>query len=216
MHRASIALIVGLLSLAPATTALAGGDASAGRAKAKACVPCHGPNGNNVSATIPRLAGQVPEYLKKQMQDFRNGYRGNCGSFRAGVPAPSDADIADIAAFFASQPVATMRRASYSTPLGESLYFKGRRSPVFMPACTGCHGPAGGGKSNWQQVMSVPPAILPSSIGGQSAPYIVSQLEAFRAGNRTNDVGAVMRHLAAQMSDEDIAAVATYVAGLQE
>jgi cytochrome c553 len=214
MQRIAIAFVLGLLSLMSATSVQAEGDAAAGRAKTRVCTPCHGPDGNGVSDAIPRLAGQVPLYLEKQIRDFRNGRRSNCGSVAAVGPAPSDADIADIAAFYASQPVATARATRDASALGERIYYKGRRSPGFMPACIGCHGPAGGGKSNWQQVMKVPPVILPSSIGGQTSRYIASQLEAFRAGSRSNDEGAVMRRLAAQLSDEDIAAVAAYVAGL--
>ena len=193
MLHAPWAVILGLLSLATANPAFATGDAASGRGKARLCAACHGTDGNHASETIPRLAGQVPQYLEKQLHDFRSGHRRNCGGFGPGRQRPSDTDIADIAAFFAGQRADTKRSAREATPLGMKIYLKGRRSPGFMPACTGCHGPAG---------------------GGQSPRYIAAQLTAFRSGSRSNDRGAVMRRLAEQLSDEEIAAVAAYVADL--
>ncbi len=215
MNRVSIALVLGLLSLASAASAQNTGDSSAGSTKAMGCVTCHGADGNGTSDTMPRLAGQVPEYLEKQLRDFRSGLRTNCGGIRSGMQPLSDTDIADIAAFFAGQRVASTGTSKESPALGEKIYLKGRRSPTFAPACTGCHGPAGGGKGNWQQVMKVAPAILPSSIGGQPSRYIASQLLAFRAGSRNNDRGAIMRREAEKLTDEEIAAVSAYAAGLQ-
>ena len=215
MHRISIALILGLLSSACPASEQSTGEPSVGRSKAAACTACHGNDGNGASQNMPRLASQVPEYLAKQMRDFRSGRRSNCGAARPGSPVLSDADIADIAAYFSAQRMVATRTSRESSPLGEKIYLKGRKSPAFAPACTGCHGAAGGGKANWQQVMVVPPAILPSSIGGQPSAYIARQLEAFRSGSRSNDEGAIMRREAEKLSDQEIAAVAIYASNLQ-
>ncbi|MDP1612471.1 MAG: c-type cytochrome [Sulfuritalea sp.] len=216
MNRISTALILAFLAYAPATLAAAPADISAGRTRSEACKNCHGADGNVADDTMPRLAGQVPQYLEKQLRDFRSSRRKDCGSVGPGKPALSDRDIADLAAYFASQPVAAKTARQQVSALGENIYLKGRRSPTFMPACVGCHGAAGSGKANWQQVMTVAPAILPSSIGGQSQHYIAHELKAFGTGSRSNDEGKIMRNLAINLSEEEIIAVATYVANLKQ
>lgn len=216
MNRISIALILAFLAHATAALAAAPGDIPAGRTRSDACKGCHGPDGNVADDTMPRLAGQVPQYLEKQLRDFRNSRRKDCGSVGPGKPALSDRDIADLAAFYASQRVTAKADRQQASALGENIYLKGRRSPNFMPACVGCHGAAGSGKANWQQVMTVAPAILPSSIGGQSQRYIAHELKAFGTGSRSNDEGAIMRRLAMNLSEEEILAVATYVASLKQ
>jgi cytochrome c553 len=216
MNRISIALILAFVAHAPAALAGPPGDFAAGRTRSEACKGCHGPDGNVADDTMPRLAGQVPQYLEKQLRDFRSSRRKDCGSVGPGKPILSDRDIADVAAFYASQRVVSKADRQASSALGESIYLKGRRAPAFMPACIGCHGAAGSGKANWQQVMTVAPAILPSSIGGQPVRYIAHELKAFGTGSRSNDEGAIMRRLAVHLSDEEIAAVATYVASLKQ
>jgi cytochrome c553 len=78
------------------------GDAAAGKAKSATCAACHGADGNSANPMWPKLAGQHVPYLEKQMKDFRDGRR------KDPVMAPmaaalSDADIANLAAYFASQ-----------------------------------------------------------------------------------------------------------------
>lgn len=97
-------LLTGFLALAwlCSSTALAG-DAAAGKSKAASCIGCHGMTGISVNPLWPNLAGQHPEYLVKQLQDFKSGARKD-PNMNALAAALSDADMADIAAFFASQP----------------------------------------------------------------------------------------------------------------
>jgi cytochrome c553 len=216
MNRISTALLLALLAHPPAALAGAAADISGGGGRSAACAACHGADGNVVDDTMPRLAGQVPQYLEKQLRDFRSGRRTDCGSADPGKPALSDRDIADLAAFYAGRPVTATADRRQASALGETIYLKGRRPPNFMPACVGCHGAAGSGKAHWQQVMTVVPAILPSAIGGQSPRYVAHELKAFANGSRSNDEGAVMRRLAVHLSDEEIAAVANYVASLRQ
>ncbi|TND05016.1 MAG: cytochrome c4 [Gammaproteobacteria bacterium] len=79
-------------------SALAAGDATAGQQKSSACVSCHGVDGNG---TTP-LAGKDAGYLAQQLKDFRSGARSS-GMMNMMAAKLSDADIADLAAFFAAQ-----------------------------------------------------------------------------------------------------------------
>lgn len=84
-------------------SAIAAGDAAAGKTKSAACAGCHGPDGNSTVPTYPKLAGQHAAYLEQVMKDYKSGARANA-TMKAMVPALSDQDIADLAAFYASQP----------------------------------------------------------------------------------------------------------------
>ncbi len=77
-------------------------DAAAGKAKAAACAGCHGADGNSMVPMYPNLAGQHATYLEKAIKDYKSGAR-NDATMKAMVGALSDADIANLAAYFASQ-----------------------------------------------------------------------------------------------------------------
>lgn len=79
------------------------GDVAAGKIKSAACAACHGPDGNANIPLYPRLAGQHEDYLRKVLQDYQSGARQN--AIMKGLATPlSPQDIADLAAYFASQP----------------------------------------------------------------------------------------------------------------
>lgn len=192
--------------------ALAGGDAAAGQAKTAMCAGCHGADGNSAVANFPKLAGQGEKYLTKQMNDIKVGNR-SVPEMTGMLNAFSEQDIADIAAYFASKTIQMAGAKEENLARGETLY-RGGNPETGVPACTGCHSPAGNGNA---------PAGYPA-IGGQFAQYTVKQLRAFRTGAhdpenataRTNDGDTqVMRGVAAQMSDVEIEAVANYIAGLK-
>ena len=174
---------------------LAGGDAEAGQAKAATCVACHGVDGNSAVPTFPKLAGLGHKYLLKQMKDIRDGRR-PVALMAGQVDNMSDQDLSDIAAFYDA--------------LGRKVYLSGIAERQ-VPACSGCHSPTGNGNG---------PAGYPS-LGGQHAEYIAAQLKMFRKGyedptGRTNGGEAkIMRTTAFRMSDMEIEAVASYIAGLQ-
>jgi len=172
------------------------------------CVACHGPDGNSVAPANPKIAGQFPEYLYKQLSNFKaqNGKKPERENpIMAGMVANlSDADMHSLAAFFSAQ---TLRpdwaRDKGLAALGQKFY-RGGNLETSVPACTGCHGPAGAGI----------PSQYPR-IAGQYAEYIEAQLKAFRSGARANDPNGTMRGVAARMTDGEISAVAQYVAGLR-
>lgn len=194
--------------------AMAAGSAEAGKTKAAVCMGCHGVDGNSPADMWPKLAGQLPQYISKQLHDFKDGRRANEQMSPMAQPL-SDQDIEDLAAFFSTQKV--NKPAALKAELlaaGEKIYLKGKGRPEVVPACVGCHAPAGQGKADWSATMKLPPATLAPAIGGQHAAYLARQLTAYQTKARSNDVGHVMRDIAGRLNDADIAAVAEYAASL--
>jgi cytochrome c553 len=199
--------------------ALAAGNPELGQQKAAVCMACHGPDGNSPplpdsAPPWPKLAGQIPEYIVKQVNDFKAGRRANEQMSPQAQLVP-EADIADIAAYFASQKVS--RQDTTQKELlakGEQLFLKGKGRPQVVAACVGCHGFNGVGNRDWAKIMSQPPVILAPAIGGQHANYLVKQLKAYRDGSRTNDPAHVMSDIAARLDEGEIVAVAEYVSSL--
>ena len=175
---------------------LAKGEASFGAV----CAGCHGPDGNSLSPQFPKLAQQHPEYLIKQLQEFKSGKRDN--AIMKGMAMPlSDQDMRNVAFWVASKKSAPNAAKNKDTlMLGERIY-RGGIADRQVPACAGCHSPNGAGI----------PAQYPR-LGGQQAEYTAAQLTAFRDGVRTNSVQ--MSGVAAKLNDREIKAVADYIAGL--
>lgn len=192
---------VPLLSIALAAPAMAG-DAGAGKAKAAVCAGCHGPDGNSPAPNFPKLAGQHENYILKQLRDFKSGKRKN-PIMTAQVAPLTDADMANLAAYFSTLTTKIGTTAEDKLAAGQSLYRAGNADSG-IAACAGCHGPAGSGN---------PQAAFPK-LSGQHATYVAAQLKSFRSGARANDPGNMMRGVAAKMSDAEIEAVAQYVQGL--
>ena len=177
-------------------------DAAAGEAKYTAvCAACHGADGNAGSPEYPRLAGQHPEYLAKQLHEFKSGKRAN--AIMSGFSAMlSDADVQNISAWLAVQkPKAGAAKDKELVSLGEQIY-RGGIADRNIPACAGCHSPNGAGI----------PSQYPR-LSGQHAAYPEAQLKALRDGTRANN--NVMHEVAAKMNDREIKAVADYAAGLR-
>ena len=174
----------------------------------QACAACHAADGNSLAAANPKLAGQIPEYLHRQLTNFKpqggkKAEREN--AVMAGMVAALSADdMRNVAAYYASQKLKpAAAKDKELAAVGQKL-FRGGNPAVGLPACAGCHGPAGAGI----------PAQYPR-ISGQFAEYIDAQLKAFRSGARANDPNGRMRGVAAKMSDREIQAVAEYAAGLR-
>jgi cytochrome c553 len=194
--------LVTLISLAAIGSAQAAGDAAAGKAKSVTCAACHGPDGNSPTPAFPKIAGQHAGYLEKQLTEYKNGTRVN--ATMNGMAAPlSEQDIADLAAYFASQTGTIGTADPDKVELGESIYRAGNPA-TGVSACAACHSPTGVGN---------PMANFPS-LQGQHADYTVLQLQHFRSGERANDAGAMMRGVAGKMTDAEIEAVAQYIQGL--
>lgn len=201
-----MARFVALLSLALIciTSSHAAGDPAKGQAIAsQVCVACHGIDGNSPLAMNPNLAGQHPEYLAKQLQNYKSGSRTN--AIMAGMVAGlSPEDMKNLAAHYSAQrPRTAAAQDKNLIAQGRKLYRAGNPQ-TGLAACSGCHLPNGAGI----------PAQYPR-IAGQHPEYLVTQLKAFRAGERANDPNNMMRSVAAKLSDADIAALAEYLSGLQ-
>jgi len=195
-------LIASLVSLAAVGTAHAAGDAEAGKAKSAACAACHGPDGNSLAPNFPKIAGQHADYTAKQLAEFKAGDRTDATMNAMAAPL-SEQDMADLAAFYASQKATIGTAAEDKVALGETLYRAGN-STSGVSACAACHGPTGTGN---------PMAKFPS-LNGQHADYTALQLKNFRSGTRANDAGSMMRSIAKKMTDAEIEAVAQYIQGL--
>jgi cytochrome c553 len=174
----------------------------------KVCAACHGADGNSPTPANPKLAGQVPEYLQKQLADFKpaagkmaereNPIMGGM------VSTLSAGDVRDVAAYYAAQQAKPgALRSSDTLALGRKIW-RGGDASKGLPACAACHGVNGAGL----------PAQYPR-LAGQYAEYTEAQLKAFRAGERRNDANRMMQAIAAKMGDPEIRAVADYIAGLR-
>lgn len=179
------------------------GDAAAGKAKSATCLACHGADGNSPNPIWPKLAGQHPSYIAKQLADFKAGHRKNDLMTPMVMPLNKQ-DIANLAVYFSSQTQSAGSAAADQVELGEKIYRAGN-AETGVAACTACHGPTGIGN---------PSAMYPR-ISGQHAAYLELTLKDFRSGTRANDSGQAMRGVAANMTDTEIAAVAQYVQGLK-
>jgi cytochrome c553 len=178
------------------------------RVAKQACAACHAADGNSSIAANPKLAGQFPEYLHKQLVNFKahggkKAERDNA-VMAAMVASLSDSDMRDLAAYFASQKLRPAVAASKELAARGQKLWRGGNAASGVPACAGCHGPDGAGV----------PSLYPR-LSGQFAEYVEAQLKLFRAGDRANDPNGMMRGVAARMSDQEIKAVAEYAAGLR-
>jgi len=189
-------------SLAAETAAAAKPDVAAGESRYTAvCAACHGADGNSGTPANPKLAQQHPDYIVKQLQEFKAGKRAN--AVMSGMAATlQDADMKNIAAWLGSQKAKPgFAKDKDTVALGERIW-RGGIADRNIAACAGCHSPNGAGI----------PAQYPR-LSGQHADYTVAQLTAFRDGARKNSVQ--MTQVAAKLNDREIKAVADYVAGLR-
>ena len=188
-----------LLLVAPVQAA---GNAAAGEKKSGVCMGCHGPNGNSTNPSWPKLAGQGAGYIVKQLADFKSGARKD--PIMAGQAAALSAqDMADLAAYYSKQTISPASADKSKLTLGQNIY-RGGNKEKGVAACIGCHGPTGAGN----------PAAKFPALGSQQSAYIVKAMNDFRSGARNNDPSKMMRDIAGRMSDKEIEAVASYIAGL--
>ena len=199
---AAATMLMGSAAFAATESAPAGPDLAKGQAiSAQVCAACHTADGSRGAPVNPIIAGQHPEYLVKQLTEFKSGKREN--PIMKGMVSPlSEDDIINVAAFYASkQAKPGFARNKDTIRLGEKIY-RGGILERNVPACSGCHSPTGVGI----------PAQFPR-LSGQHSDYTEAQLIAFRSGARVNS--AQMMAIAAKMSDREIKAVADYIAGLR-
>lgn len=165
------------------------------------CAACHGADGNSAIAANPKLSAQHPEYLVKQLHEFKSGKRNN-PIMKGFASALSDDDMRNISYWVASKPIKPgFAKDKELVALGERIY-RGGIADRQIAACAGCHSPNGAGI----------PAQYPR-LSGQHADYTVAQLGMFRDGSRANSTQ--MTQVAAKLNDKEIRAVSDYIAGLR-
>ncbi len=196
------AVLFGAAASAATTAPAARPDPAKGQATATAvCGACHTHDGSRGSPANPILAGQYPEYLVKQLIEFKSGKREN--AIMKGLASTlSEEDMRNVAAYYASREAKPgFAKSKELVALGERIY-RGGIADRNIPACAGCHSPNGAGI----------PVQYPR-LAGQHAEYVEAQMRAFRDGLRKNN--AVMNGVAAKLNDREIQAVSDYIAGLQ-
>lgn len=209
----AVALASGAVSAAHAADAkVVMGDAKKGEAVAQVCQSCHVADGSRGAPTYPILQGQIPQYIVKQLTEFKSGKRQNA-IMNGMAAALTDEQMRDVAAFYASKKAKDgAAKDKDLVVLGEKIY-RGGVAETKIPACAGCHSPDGAGI----------PAQYPR-LAGQHAEYVTAQLTAFRAATFNTAAGNTatpprtnseqMMGVAAHLTDKEIAAVADYIAGL--
>ena len=203
-------LLIATCALAATSLALAN-DPPAAPAKADAakggalygavCTSCHGADGNSGTPAYPKLAQQHPEYLVKQLQEFKSDKRANA-IMKGFASALTEDDMRNISFWVTSKTAKPgFAKDKELVTLGERIY-RGGIADRQVPACAGCHSPNGAGI----------PSQYPR-LSGQHAEYSVAQLTSFRDGVRKNSLQ--MNQVAAKLNDREIKAVADYIAGLR-
>jgi cytochrome c553 len=188
----------------PETVKLArSGDAAHGKKLHEDCSGCHGENGNADVPDLPNLGGQDPLYIFKQLQDYKAELRASPIMGEA-VKTLSEKDMADLAAFYASQKPA---RASAGRPPGDAaaagLASRGDGARLIV-ACDACHGQGGAGNPGFYGM---------PSLRNQKFDDLSLELTNFRSGDRANDVYRVMRDACKNLTDAEISGLAAYYSG---
>lgn len=179
------------------------GNPVAGKSKSTLCQSCHGEDGLSMENLIPNLAGQYATYIAKELRNFQSGARKH-PIMSVMAKTISDADLADIAAYFASQD--KMQGGGWGVnPVAKRLFLKGDESRNILP-CVNCHGVSGEGKASDIGTFPV--------IGGQHKAYLRAQLINWRDGQRTNSPGGEMNKIAKSLTDPEIEALTDYISGL--
>jgi cytochrome c553 len=214
MPRAALVVASALVGLSAASAVAA--DADRGRAVAlgassvvsprSTCYTCHGLDGAaNGSGAFPRLTGQAAWYLYKQLSDYASGQRQN-PVMSPIAKALTDQERQDVALFYSTRTAPPAAAAPATDALliqrGGAIVAAGVGEKA-VAACINCHGP---------DVRGLPPSF--PYLAGQYAPYVELQMRFFAQGQRKNDPLGVMRHIATQLTDEEVRAVAAYVAVL--
>lgn len=167
----------------------------------QACVACHAADGNSSTPANPKLSQQHPEYLIKQLQEYKSGKRAN--AVMSGLASTlSDDDMRNIAFWLASKPAKPGFASDKETVAWGERIYRGGIPDRKIAACAGCHSPNGAGM----------PSQYPR-LAGQHADYTALQLVYFRDGVRKNNLQ--MTQVAAKMNEREIKAVSDYIAGLR-
>jgi cytochrome c553 len=192
--RWAVAVPLLAVALAAAWAPAPAADVEAGRKKAEPCAACHGPDGNATIPGTPSLAGMPAFYTHWQLIMYRDGRRRDAQMTPFAI-ALTDADMADLSAFYAAQPPRRRparidpARAAAGRPLAEAQH------------CTSCHGPA------LQGQQAVP------RLAGQDFDYLLRRLRGYKA-KTTSDLDGMMTMVAQPLSDADVENLTHFMAGL--
>lgn len=165
------------------------------------CALCHGMDGESASAVFPRLAAQHPDYIVKQLRDFRDGRR-KSDTMTDQAADLKDDEIAALAGYFGAKKAAARQAGDADlAAVGRYIFLKGNPYSG-VAACASCHGPLAHGTHQ-----------LPR-LAGQHPAYLETQLKEFNKRERTND-NAIMHAIASRLTELESRAVAVYIGGLQ-
>ena len=225
MIKTLLTVSISLALLVSADLTYAQGNAG-GKAKAASCAGCHGEDGNSMMPGFPKLAGQHKGYLIRQLQDFKSGSRLSpmMAPMAAGLDEKAIEEIADFysANKITPNPVLVLpasdddddapakteeqKKAELAKLIaqGSNLYRNGD-IPTAVSACIACHGPFGEGNR---------PASFPA-LHSQHADYLIKTLTDFKTGNRSKSRENMMHMIATKMTDQEIKAVAYYIASMK-
>ena len=170
-------------------------DLAAGKEKAELCSACHGDNGVSQTENIPSLAGQLDAFIQWQLVFFRSGTRKN-EQMQPIVESLSNEDIRNLAAWFASLPPAPKKPDD-----NPDLSAKGAQAAAGR-RCASCHGDGFAGTRGVAR------------IAGQREEYLVKALHDYKSGARSGGGMAAMADVAFPLSEEEIEALAHYLAHL--
>ena len=165
------------------------------------CLGCHGVGGVSYDANYPRLAGQQPTYMVKQLGEFVSGKRSN-PEMLPFLKSIDPAEFAGLAAYFAAQKVPPGKVTDAALVAAGKKLFEEGNAASGVAACTGCHQPGAVGNEKYPR------------LAGQHAAYLVKQMRSFKAGTRTNDKAREMRGVAEKLTEQEMAAAAAYLASL--
>lgn len=195
--RLAMALVLASASFAGRA---ADGNAAAGEAIAdKICALCHGDGGNSSDPQYPRLSGQTPAYLAKQLKDYF-GLRRENDKMLPYLARFKPADIPDLATYFARQPAEPVEVQDAALAAEGRRLFREGDVARGVPACAACHETGAGGDGRYPK------------LAAQHQDYTLLQLQRFAAGERHNDKGRVMRNVASRLSPRQMEALAEHLA----
>lgn len=188
-------IVIMLICFSP--FALGEGDPVLGKQKSKLCSQCHGTDGNSPDENIPKLSGQLEDYIVLAVTEFQQGIRKNPMMSNMATLIRNDEDLEDIAAYFATQP----KMQGQSTD--DNVVGEGARL-FTSERCNYCHGEGGKRYAPFRE--NIPPVI-----GGQHKAYLIKAMNDIRAEKRPGDIYNLMVRILNDLSDEEIEAIAEYL-----
>lgn len=206
LGKSFFAVFIALVPLVPASSpAVADGLGYDGLPPQELCGLCHGLNGISATSKFPKLAGQKPAYIEKQLHDFVSGRRANGGGQMSNIVTEiTTENYAVVAEYFGSLPpppaadAGDVELSAKDIELGRQLFENGHPQRG-LPACTTCH-------EDTNDIAPYAPFLT-----AQHQDYLQKQLLDFKSGERGNDSTGTMQKVASLLEESEIAALAAYL-----